>query len=170
MKRNALTLVELLVVVAIIGILVTLSLPAVQMVRESARRAACQNNIKQIGVALQNYHSLHNRFPHGWQNESGWGWMAYTLPFVEQTPIYERINFEKRVTNSVHRDVILTRLEILMCPSSGDRKIGTFPLTGITPDGLTAAEDFVFPLEIARTQYVGSIGSSLATNAALEGG
>ena len=164
MKRVAMTLVELLVVIAIIGILIALSLPAVQVVREAARRASCQNNIRQIAIALENHHSSFEHYPHGWNekngdSQSGWGWMAYTLPFVEQTAIFDGIDFDIRLSDPIHRELITTRLELLMCPSSGDRDLGTFGLAGVAPTSLTAEEAYEFPFEIARSQYVGCIGS-----------
>ncbi len=93
------TLVELLVVIAIIGILVALLLPAVQAAREAARRMQCGNNLKQIGLALHNYHDTNRAFPPGniaiWNGSmwSGWGWTwhAKLLPFMEQKPLYEAI-------------------------------------------------------------------------------
>ena len=90
-RRNAFTLVELLVVIAIIGILIGMLLPAVQMVRESARRTQCLNNIRQIGLGLLNYEGSMEEFPPGWITENlaepigetGWGWSAAILPHME---------------------------------------------------------------------------------------
>src|SRR5438105_3620381 len=92
-RKLAFTLVELLVVIAIIGVLVALLLPAVQMARESARRMACQNNLKQVGLALQSYHDGQRSFPPGYVSAvdaagndtgPGWGWAAKALPYMEQ--------------------------------------------------------------------------------------
>lgn len=83
----AFTLVELLVVIAIIGILVALLLPAIQAARESARRATCMNNLKQIGIALQNYHSAHNTFPVGAAFQEGTTWSGFILPYMEEAAL-----------------------------------------------------------------------------------
>jgi len=91
-KPPGFTLIELLVVVAIIGVLIALLLPAVQMARESARRATCTNNLKQIGLALTNYAEVHRTYPFGWNNH-GTGWTAMILPFIDQEPLYMSINF-----------------------------------------------------------------------------
>lgn len=98
-KRNrslGFTLVELLVVIAIIGILVALLLPAIQAAREAARRAQCTNNLKQLGVALQNYHDTYGTFPPefvGQQTGNGnWGANVLIMPFLEQGSLYEQLN------------------------------------------------------------------------------
>jgi prepilin-type N-terminal cleavage/methylation domain-containing protein len=81
----AFTLVELLVVIAIIGILVALLLPAIQAAREAARRSQCMNNLKQIGIALQNYHGAHKTFPVGVSMQEGSTWSAHILPYMEES-------------------------------------------------------------------------------------
>lgn len=90
-RRSAFTLVELLVVIAIIGILVSLTLPAIQSAREAARRTECTNNQRQIVLALQNYHGVYNSFPYGAQ--AGWGhsWTAHILPQVERQHVFDTI-------------------------------------------------------------------------------
>jgi len=99
-RRSAFTLVELLVVIAIIGILIALLLPAVQAAREAARRSQCSNNLKQIALALHNYHDSHKVFPPSCIKElpqDGSGspqallWSGSILPFVEQKAIFDQI-------------------------------------------------------------------------------
>src|SRR6478752_9668219 len=90
------TLIELLVVIAIIGILVALLLPAIQAAREAARRAQCQNHLKNIGLALQNYHSATNHFPKGFVSTGAgaieaWAWSTYLLPYIEEQAIYDQL-------------------------------------------------------------------------------
>ncbi|MCX7420459.1 MAG: DUF1559 domain-containing protein [Planctomycetia bacterium] len=97
-RKHGFTLIELLVVIAIIAILIALLLPAVQQAREAARRSQCQNNIKQFGIALHNYHDLHRCFPMGSSVQTGngaWGLMMHLLPQLEQSSAYKSVNINK---------------------------------------------------------------------------
>src|SRR6478672_4779737 len=91
--RRGFTLVELLVVIAIIAVLIALLLPAVQAAREAARRTRCKNNLKQFGLALHNYHDTHGVFPPAQILPSGWAWGAFLLPFLDDLPGWQAIDF-----------------------------------------------------------------------------
>ncbi|WP_013626520.1 DUF1559 domain-containing protein [Rubinisphaera brasiliensis] len=128
-ERRGFTLIELLVVIAIIAILVALLLPAVQQAREAARRSSCKNNLKQLGLALHNYHDTHSTFPPGliygtdsnnyYWNFTGVGWGAMILPFIEQPALYDGINFNVAQPgfDGVNLDVRNTPIATFRCPS-----------------------------------------------------
>lgn len=131
--RKGFTLVELLVVIAIIGVMVGLLLPAVQSAREAARRMSCSNNLKNIGLALHNYHDVHNKFPIGHQYRghfdgnplsnqggTGFGWATGLLPFIEQGNQFDRFNPSYPAgenTFTRNREVCQTPLALFSCPS-----------------------------------------------------
>ncbi len=109
-RRSGFTLVELLVVIAIIGILIALLLPAVQAAREAARRSECTNNLKQLGLALHNYHGAFSTLPSGYvtrtviangqgrpNNTPFWGWGGLTLPYVEQESLHDGIKVGENI-------------------------------------------------------------------------
>jgi prepilin-type N-terminal cleavage/methylation domain-containing protein len=125
-KRAGFTLIELLVVIAIIAILVALLLPAVQQAREAARRSACKNNLKQIGLALHNYHEAHACFPFGWggttpaSGSPGYSAISQVLPFLDQSPLYALIDFERPLNDPANNNPRRQELTVLRCPSDFD--------------------------------------------------
>lgn len=143
-QRLGFTLIELLVVIAIIAVLIALLLPAVQQAREAARRSQCKNNLKQIGLAMHNYHDAFKIFPPamwwfgnlpyndsgtlggvGGQNTQsaaffpnmGPSWLLMILPYVDQAPLYNQYNHNVAVTNAINGGVVSTTIPAYLCPS-----------------------------------------------------
>jgi prepilin-type N-terminal cleavage/methylation domain-containing protein/prepilin-type processing-associated H-X9-DG protein len=124
--RNGFTLIELLVVIAIIAILIALLLPAVQQAREAARRTQCRNNLKQLGLALHNYHDTHSIFPKGHTETAngagskdyrGFSPHAMILPFIDQGPLYNLINFNIVSDTGTNLALNNTTIPAFLCPS-----------------------------------------------------
>jgi len=136
-RRPAFTLVELLVVIAIIGILVALLLPAIQAAREAARRSECINNLKQIGVAMHNYHDTYKALPPGWiyngtANRREFGWAVNLLPFIEQQALYDRLEPNRTRLHALTTNpapsadiqaALQTSLSAYLCPSDQSKKL-----------------------------------------------
>jgi prepilin-type N-terminal cleavage/methylation domain-containing protein len=156
-SRGGFTLVELLVVIAIIGILMGLLMPAVQQARESASRTQCQNNIKQIGLALHNYHGDWHHFPPGYIDGNkdpsstpdndvgpGWGWAALLLQYVEQDSVYGQIDFTQGVGLGSNIAISQQPLVIFQCPSDGDQQaFAVYDSTFTSPITTVAHSNYV---------------------------
>ncbi|MEW4527690.1 DUF1559 domain-containing protein [Maioricimonas sp. JC845] len=158
--RQGFTLIELLVVIAIIAILIALLLPAVQQAREAARRSQCKNNLKQIGIALHNYHDTHGVFPPGqirgrtggieYGNAASWG--ALVLPYLDQAPLFNQLDFERGIFEEPNKSVIrgLSGIPFTLCPSDADRPATRAVHSSTTPNYMSS---------IPGTSYFGNSGA-----------
>jgi prepilin-type N-terminal cleavage/methylation domain-containing protein len=128
-RHHGFTLIELLVVIAIIAVLIGLLVPAVQKIREAAARASCQNNLKQIGLALHNYESIHHSFPPaavtqalpsaGVTASTAYSsWIAFVFPYVEQGTVAAQYDLNLQWYSAGNRTAALTQLQLLYCPST----------------------------------------------------
>ncbi len=161
-KRRGFTLIELLVVIAIIAILIALLLPAVQQAREAARRSQCKNNLKQLGLALMNYHNTHRAFCPGVTTTSTtvpantgvsnhFSWTAQILPFFDQAPLYKKINFKIHFSDTTgtpnnNAALVQTILTAVRCPSDSG------------PDQADEGGALTGTVNMATSNYVGNYG------------
>ncbi len=144
-RQTGFTLIEMLVVIAIIGVLLALLLPAVQAAREAARATECRNNLKQIALALHNYHDRTGVLPHAWTADpyyrtQGWGWGAMLLPDMEQTTLFQQLRFDDSLTSTASRQWHLQSVKTFVCPSD------VFPLSGIV---IVQEPEFIPPIHAA---------------------
>ncbi|WP_437192320.1 DUF1559 domain-containing protein [Planctomicrobium sp. SH527] len=188
MKLNAkrgFTLIELLVVIAIIAILIALLLPAVQQAREAARRTQCKNNLKQIGLAMHNYHDTFNTFPPGYiaripgqqdSRERGlYGWGAFILPNIDQGSLFARLQvgnipLENAAGDATLLALLQTPLPAFRCPSDVGQALNNFDDAAYTPDSTgnnyynrNITSNGTDRIAIAMSNYVAVAGTSDST-------
>jgi prepilin-type N-terminal cleavage/methylation domain-containing protein len=194
-RLRGFTLIELLVVIAIIAVLIALLLPAVQQAREAARRSQCKNNLKQIGLALHNYHDVYGMFPIGSNfargalaaNGVGWGmsWWVGILPYIDQAPLASKLTCEgshpgSLANSNVNFDghakngpvVNGVRIPVMLCPSSvvpGVRKTGyEYSITCPTYVGISgASNDTTFTANSSSREWVGYQSGIMAVGGVL---
>src|SRR5439155_15380289 len=149
----AFTPIELLVLPATTALLIGLSVPPVQKVRDSAARLQCQNNLKQIGLACHAYHGTHKVLPPGYTataaypaTSPGWGWAAYLLPYLEQEPLYRQINLALPLEG---QPAIQTLIPVFLCPSDSPPP---------APFAITSAT-FTTICQAAPSSYAATVGS-----------
>lgn len=162
-SRSGFTLIELLVVIAIIAILIALLLPAVQQAREAARRSECKNKLKQIGLALHNYHETSGAFPSGWigvdrasgnhdfEGHNGFGWGVMILPQLDQAPLFKKFNKNLSLVDPVNSPLLIEVLPAYRCPSDNAEDVWDLAEEG-NPTNILAT--------VSSSNYVASWGTT----------
>ncbi|MGL4513966.1 MAG: DUF1559 domain-containing protein [Lacipirellulaceae bacterium] len=178
--RRAFTLVELLVTIAMIGVLVALLLPAVQSARESARRAQCQNHLHQLAVALQGYEEGHRVFPVGCTDctlpppskpARLTSWQVWLLPHLERQPLFDTFTIETPVYRDVNARLARTVLAELLCPSADGEPLPASPLVGAFTDygGLYGVEGRPGEAILERSEGVFVYERAIAAREVIDG-
>lgn len=183
--KRGFTLIELLVVIAIIAVLIALLLPAVQQAREAARRTQCKNNLKQIGLAMHNYHDMFNSLPPGYiaaiagqqdSREQGlYGWGAMILPMIDQGGLMaalkiDTLKLDQAAADPVGLRNLQTPLVAFRCPSDTGPMLNNFDDAAYTPDSAGSnyynrhiTTDGTNRIPIATSNYIGVAGTSDST-------
>ncbi|MDG3005985.1 DUF1559 family PulG-like putative transporter [Paludisphaera mucosa] len=158
LRSRGFTLIELLVVIAIIAVLIALLLPAVQSAREAARRSQCTNNLKQLGLGLHNYLSVHNTFPpvvvlpRG-RTSQPWSALARLLPHVEQVGLYNAINWDRDFEFTMSPTVARVRVSVFMCPSEVNDRARPTPTLTYYPNNYAFNEGTWFVYDPPSEQF-----------------
>jgi len=167
--NRGISLIEVLVVIAIIGILISMIMPSIQQVRSTARRASCLNNLKQIGLAMHSYESAHMVLPRGmvaWQADAteppqkpedrgwGWGWSSQILPQLELESVNDALDFDKAIHELPNRELVSESVSVALCPDAAQ------PFTYLEVGNPDKPHEFsIRDPGVALTNYVACAGS-----------